>query len=92
MQGFGKLNILIGSDSRYCSECGAPEMDDGCSNAYCWRARRNAKLPISLALQRLAIDGNFLAVTGKGVSFHHRFYSLCRTISLRGYRNTLNAA
>ncbi len=92
MEGFGRLNILIGSDSRYCAECGAPEMDDGCSNAYCWRARSNAKFTISLALQKLAIGRNFSPATGKEDSFHHCFSTLRRTVSIHGFRISLNAA
>ncbi len=85
MKGSGRLNILLGVDTRYCAECGAPEMDDGCSNSVCWRARPNARLPISLALQQWAIEANFPSGAKREGLFEHCFQLLDKAISHRGH-------
>ena len=59
MERHGRLNIMIGVDPRYCAECGSPELEDGCSNSGCWRARPNARLPISLVIEQMAIRKSF---------------------------------
>jgi hypothetical protein len=59
MERFGRLNIVIGIDAQYCVECGSPELEDGCTNSGCWRARPNARLPISLVMQQMAIRKSF---------------------------------
>ena len=59
MERFGRLNIVIGIDAHYCAECGAPELEDGCTNSSCWRARSNARMPVSLVIQQLAIRTSF---------------------------------
>lgn len=80
MERFGKLNIAIGIDSRYCAECGAPELEDGCSNASCWRARPNSRFPISLAIQQLAIERTFPSGTARKGLMHKYLHSLCLSI------------
>jgi predicted amidophosphoribosyltransferase len=80
MERFGKLNIAIGIDSRYCAECGAPELEDGCSNASCWRARPNSRFPISLAIQQLAIEKTFPSRTARKGLMHKYIHSLCLSI------------
>ncbi len=88
MTGSGRLNILIGADTRYCADCGAPEMDVGCSNSACWRARPNARFPISLALEQLAVEINFPSGTEReGLFhgwFHHYFHLLSKAMSHHG--------
>jgi len=91
MNGFGRLNIMIGADPRYCAECGSPELDDGCSKATCWRARSNSKFPISLALQQLAFEKSFPSMIMRKSLIHRHFYSLCRSILSPGYVRTMNA-
>lgn len=87
MERFGKLNIAIGIDSRYCAECGAPELEDGCSNPSCWRARPNSRFPISLAIQQLAIEKSFPSRTGRKSLMHRYLHFLCLSIlSLSGSR------
>jgi hypothetical protein len=78
MERYGRLNIIIGIDPHYCAECGSPELEDGCSNSACWRARPNSRLPISLAIQQLAIEKSFPAkATSKG--FVHRYLQSLRS-------------
>ncbi len=84
MKGFGRMNIVIGIDSHYCAECGAPEAGDGCSNAACWRARSNARLPIALALHDLAIERCLSSGVGRHGFFHRLFHSLYRTVPSPG--------
>lgn len=59
MERFGNLNIGIGSDPCYCTECGSPDLDDGCTNPACLRARPNSRLALPLAIQQLAIQKGF---------------------------------
>ncbi len=76
MQRFGRLNIIIGIDPRYCAECGSPELEDGCSNPSCWRARPNSRFPISLAMQQLAIERSFPSLNSRKGLMHRYLHSL----------------
>ncbi len=91
MERYGRLNIAIGCDPRYCAECGSPELDDGCSNAACWRARSNSRFPISMALQQLAIEKTFPSVTEKKGLIYRYIHALCRTMPSPGYSRAMNA-
>ncbi len=72
MERYGRLKIMIGVDPRYCAECGAPDLDDGCTNPACWRARANARLPLTLAFQQTAIQKCF-SLKSTGTGFMHRY-------------------
>jgi hypothetical protein len=90
MERIGRLNIVISCDARYCAECGAPELEDGCSNSSCWRARSNSKFPISLALKQLAIEKNFqFGIKREGV-FHRCYHSMCRIFLSHGFNRTIH--
>jgi hypothetical protein len=91
MKRFGRLNIVIACDVRYCAECGAPELEDGCSNPSCWRARSNSKFPISLALKQLAIEKNFPSGIERKSFIHRYFHSLRRLNQSPGYSRAINA-
>lgn len=80
MERFGRLKIIIGIDSRYCAECGATELEDGCSNSACWRARPNSRLPISMAIQQLAIEKSFPAGMARKGIVHRYLHSLSLSI------------
>lgn len=87
MEGYGRLKIMIGVDPHYCAECGSPDMEDGCSNPSCWRARENARLPVSLIMQQVAIRRSFPSSDSKK-GFMHRWleslhWSLHSPVALR---------
>ncbi len=84
MERYGKLNIVIGIDPRYCAECGSPELEDGCTNSSCWRARPNARLPISLAIEQMAIRKNFHSGRRAEGLMHRCLQSLRRPLFSHG--------
>ncbi len=84
MEKIGRLNILIGIDAHYCAECGAPELEDGCSNAGCWRARPNARLPLSLVVQQMAIRKSFPSSVRDDGIMHRCIHFLMRPLSSHG--------
>ncbi len=90
MERIGRLNIFMACDVRYCAECGAPELEDGCSNPSCWRARSNSKFPISLALKQLAIEKNFPAGFERKGAIHRHFHSLRRLFQSHGIGHTIH--
>jgi hypothetical protein len=82
MERFGNLDIMIGSDPCCCTECGSPELDDGCTNPACLRARPNSRLALPLAIQQLAIEKGF-SFDGRKEGFFLRYlHTLRRSVSL----------
>ncbi len=85
MERFGRLKIVIGIDAHYCAECGAPELEDGCTNSGCWRARPNARLPLSLVVQQMAIRKSFPSEQKTEGLMHRCFHFLGRPLFSHGH-------
>ncbi len=91
MERYGRLKIVIGIDAHYCAECGAPELEDGCTNSSCWRARPNARMPLSLAIQQMAIRTTFHSGEKAEGLMHRCFHLLRRPLFSHGSFRTWHA-
>ncbi len=82
MERYGNLEIMIGGNPWYCTECGSPDLDDGCTNPACLRARPNSRLSLPLAIQQLAIQNGFCFENRKTGFLFRYLRSLRRSVSI----------